>query len=90
MDTGYIWDERKYLMVQEKHGVTFAEVVDVMESEVSMYFEDPQGKPGRDMCVGPTKEGRMLQVIISDEDLPLYRIITAFPASKEWQDEFKH
>jgi uncharacterized DUF497 family protein len=89
MDIGYVWDEAKYALVQEKHGVPFAEVVDVMESLEAMHDHDPQDNPGRYMAVGETKVGRLLQVIYTDEDWPLYRIVTAFPASKEWEDEFR-
>lgn len=89
MDIGYVWDEVKYQLVQEKHGVTFAEVVDVMESLETSHEDDPQNNPGRYMAVGQTQQGRLLQVIYTDEESPLFRIVTAFPASKEWEDEFR-
>lgn len=89
MDIGYIWDEEKYAYVQRKHGVCFAEVVEVFEAERTLYEADPQGDYSRSMAVGETRGGKILQIIFTDEDAPLLRIITAFVASTEWEDEFK-
>ena len=89
MDIGYVWDEDKYERVKVKHGVVFSEVVEVLERLDTLYESDPQGNPGRYMAVGEAPGGKTLQVIFSDEDAPLLRIITAFEASKEWRDEFR-
>lgn len=89
MDIGYVWDEAKYERVRSKRSIEFGAVVDVFEGEETLYEHDPQGNPGRLMAVGATRQGRILQVIFSDEDAPLVRIITAFEASKEWRDEFE-
>ena len=89
MDIGYVWDEAKYERVKAKHRIVFADVVSVLEDTNTLYEQDPQGNPERFMAVGETRSGRVLQVILSDEDVPLLRIITAFEASKEWRDEFK-
>ncbi|MFP4598561.1 MAG: BrnT family toxin [Persicimonas sp.] len=89
MDIGYVWDEDKYREVQNKHGVDFGEVVDVFEGLRTLYEEDPQGHQERMMAVGQTRSGRILQVIFTDEDAPLIRLVTAFDVSKEWEYEFK-
>ena len=89
MDLGYIRDEHKYDRVREKHGVSFGEVVDVFEGERTLYEVDPQGNVDRQMAVGGTREGRILQVIFSYEDAPLIRLITSFDASNGWQDEYR-
>ena len=88
MDIGYVWDEHKYDRVQEKHDVRFVEVVDVFEDARALHGPDPGGNPNRRMVVGKTPGGRVLQVIYTDEDAPLARIITAFEASQEWRDEY--
>lgn len=87
MDIGYVWDEMKYRLVQKKHNVSFAEVVEVMEQVEAVHDQDPN--PGRYSCIGQTRQGRILKVIYTDEESPLMRIVTAFPASTEWQDEFR-
>ncbi len=89
MDIGYVWDEHKYQQVRDNHGVAFGEVVDVFEGGQTLYEEDPQGNPERMMAVGETSSGRVLQVIFTDEDAPLIRLVTAFDASKEWENEFR-
>lgn len=88
MDTGYVWDEDKYARVQKEHDVGFDEVVAVFEDDNALYAPDPQGHPDRQMVVGKTRQGRMLQAIFTYEDAPLVRIITAFDASEEWKDEY--
>jgi uncharacterized DUF497 family protein len=88
MDVGYVWDEDKYERVQDKHGVRFAEVVDVFEDRRAIHGPDPGGNLNRRMVVGKTRGGRVLQIIYTDEDAPLARIITAFDASQEWRDEY--
>ncbi len=60
MDIGYVWDEHKYDRVQEKHEISFGEVVDVFEGEETLYEADPQGDIQRQMAVGQTKQGRIL------------------------------
>lgn len=89
MDIGYVWDEWKYMRVHQKHNVVFGEVVDVLEGTDTLYEADPQGNIERLMAIGATRDDRILQIIISDEDVPLVRIITAFEASKEWKNEFQ-
>lgn len=88
MDTGYVWDEDKYDRVRDEHGVSFGEVVDVFEHPRTLYEADPQGQLERQMAVGETRDGRILQVIFTYEDAPLVRIVTAFDASEDWRDEY--
>jgi uncharacterized DUF497 family protein len=88
MDVGYVWDEAKYQRVQEKHAVCFDEVVAVFEDEHELYLPDPQEHLGREMVVGKTRQGRILQSIFTYEDAPLIRIVTAFDASDGWRDKY--
>ena len=88
MDIGFVWDERKYRKVVAEHQVRFYEVVSAFEDEDGFELPDPAGHQDRWMWVGQTSEGRVLVVIYSEEDLPLYRLITAFDAQGAWRDEY--
>lgn len=88
MDIGFVWDLDKYEEVQSRHNVQFYEVVSVFDDPNSQIFPDPQGHEDRWMLVGKTATGRILSVICSDEDAPLYRLITAYDANSEVTDEY--
>lgn len=90
MDVGYVWDEDKYEKVKEKHDVFFHEVVSAMEDPKG--FEQPDEasyEEGQWIWVGQTAQRRVLVVVYSDEDLPIFRIITAFDAEGRWLDEYQ-
>lgn len=89
MDLGFVWDENKYRRVQEQHGVRFDEVVAVFEDEHGYEAQDPAGHDDRYLVVGATRADRVLMVIFSEAELPLYRIITAFDAEGSWRDEYQ-
>lgn len=42
------------------------------------------------MLVAQTASRRVLQVVVSERDLPVYRIITAFDAANAWLDEYEN
>lgn len=88
MDVGYVWHEDKYDRVRRDHNVDFGEVVDAFEDRSAIHAPDPSGNWNRRMVVGQTRGGRILQVIYTEEDAPLVRIVTAFDAAEEWQDEY--
>lgn len=52
MDYGFVWDEKKYRTVREKHGVDFSEVVAVFEDECAIERPDPAGHQDRYALVG--------------------------------------
>jgi len=87
-DIGFVWDEDKYDLVQTDHGVTFAEVVEALSDPRAMETFDPQGHHDRYMVVGASRD-RVLQVIYSDDELPLVRLITAFDANSHWRNEYE-
>ena len=89
MDIGYLWDENKEALVKAKHGVELDEAIEAIADPNHNYHDDPQGNWGRSLIVGRTRTGRLLQVIISDEDLPIIRIITAYDAEKHWRQEYE-
>lgn len=88
MDIGFIWDEDKYEAGVEKHHVKFYEVVSAFDDPNGYEIPDPTGYEDRWMWVGRTVNDRLLVVIYSEEDLPLYRLITAFDAEGKWINEY--
>ena len=93
MDTGYIWAEDKYELTKAKHDVTFSEVVAAMEDPHAVEMQEEVFAASvfeiRTRLVGCTSEGRMLLVVHTDEDAPLFRIVTAFDAPQEWIHEYQ-
>ena len=87
MDIGFIWDENKYKDVQSKHGVQFREVIFAFEDPNGYESPDPAGHEDRWVQIGMTTGGRVLAVVFSEEDLSIYRLITAFDAERRWHSE---
>lgn len=90
MDVGFLWDEDKYELVRRQHNVAFHEVVSCFDDDRVIEVDDPQGHPDRFMLVAQTAAQRVLQIVVSERDLPVYRIITAFDAAKAWLDEYQN
>ncbi len=88
MDIGFVWDEAKYEAVVKKHNVQFHEVVAAFDDSKGYETADPTEHEDRWLWVGKTTRDRLLAIIYSDQDLPLYRIITAFDAEGKWIDEY--
>lgn len=84
MDIGFVWDETKYKAVLKKHEVYFYEVVAA--------FDDPDGfevlsfaePEERWIWIGKTPNNRLITIVYSEQDLPLYRIITALDTEGRW------
>ena len=90
MDIGFIWNKDKYREVQGKHRVRFYEVVAAFDDLNGYEIQDPTGHIGRWVWIGATAAGRVLTVTYSDEDFPLYRLITAFDTKGSRLDEYYH
>ena len=88
MDIGFIWDADKYQEVQRKHNIQFYEAVAAFDDRNGYEDSDPAGHEDRWIRIGATSRGRVLAIIFSEEDLPLYRFITAFDAEGKWLDEY--
>ena len=88
MDIGFVWDENKYKRVQQKHDVQFYEVVSAFDDSDGYEFPDPEGHEGRWMLIARSTGGRELAIVFSEEDLPVYRLITAFDADEGLCDEY--
>ena len=89
MDIGYVWDEDKYRMVKKKHQVSFTEVVAAFEDPNAIEFRSRSTKEERWILVGKTNEGRILSIVFTEEDLPIFRIVTAYEAKGEHLREYK-
>ncbi len=89
MDIGFLWDENKEALVQEKHNVNLEQAVEALIDPHHLYEQDPQYHYSRFMIVGQTREGRILQVIVSDEEIPVMRLITAFDAEPKWRTKYE-
>lgn len=88
MDIGFVWDTDKYREVQRKHRVQFYEVVSAFDDPNGCGYMDLEGPAGRWTWIGATTGNRILAIIYSDEDLPIYRLITSFDASGRSLDEY--
>ena len=88
MDIGFIWDEFKYEQVKKEHHVYFYEVVSAFDDACGYEIPDPGGFEDRWLWVGQTALDRILAIVYSEVDLPLYRVITAFDAQGMLFDEY--
>ena len=70
------------------HQVSFYEVVSAFDEQNGYEVPDPAGHTDRWMWVGKTAHGCVLVVIYSEEELPLYRVVTAFDAEGGWLDAY--
>ena len=89
MDIGFVWDEKKYQAVLKKHNIRFYEVVSAFDDPNGYETLSPTGHGDRWMWIGQSVSGRILAVVYSEEDLPLYRLITAFDAEGRWLNEYQ-
>ena len=88
MDIGFIWDSEKYREVQRRHQVQFHEVVSAFDDPNGYGYMYLEGPAGRWTWIGATAGMRILAIIYTEEDLPLYRLITAFDAAGRSVDEY--
>lgn len=88
MDLGFVWDIEKYQQVVSDHAVRFYEVVSAFDDPDGYETSDPAGYSDRWLWVGQTVAGRVLAVVYSEEELPLYRLITAFDAGGRWLNAY--
>lgn len=88
MDIGYVWDEVKYNIVVKEHNVKFYEVVSAFDDPNGFDALDPAEHEDRWLWVGKTAWNRLLVIVFTEQDSPLYRIITAYDAEGRWQDEY--
>ena len=88
MDTGFVWDEAKYQQVVKDHGVGFYEVVAAFADPAGFETVEEIEHEERWLWIGRTPWDRWLAVVFTEQDLPLYRIITADDAEGSWADAY--
>jgi uncharacterized DUF497 family protein len=88
MDIGFVWDEVKYNAVVMQHNISIYEVVAALDDTAGYEVPGPAEHEDRWLWVGRTPWDRLLIVVYTEEDLPLYRIVTAFEAQGRWVDEY--
>lgn len=89
-ELGYIWNFQKYMKVKKKHEVEFYEVVSAMEDPKGReVFDEASYDEARWIWLGATFAERILVVVYNEDELPYYRIITAFDAEGSWLDEYQ-
>jgi len=88
MDIGFVWDETKYKAVVKEHGVSFYEVVAAFDDPAGYEVQGLAEHEDRWLWVGKTPWERLLLIVYTEQDLPLYRIITAYDAEGRWNDEY--
>ena len=88
MDIGFVWDRDKYQEVRSKHQLRFHEVVSAFDDPNGFEIPDPAEHEDRWMWIGATSGGRVLALVYSEADFPLYRLITAFDAEGTLLDEY--
>lgn len=88
MDIGFVWDETKYKAVVVEHEVQFYEVVAAFDDPNGYEVPDPAEHEDSWLRVGRTPWDRLLVIVYTEQDLPLYRVITAFDAEGRWIDEY--
>ena len=89
MDIGFVWDVEKYHQVRKKHDVSFYEVVSAFDDPRCREVPDPQGHEDRHLMVARTFSNRVLVVVFSEEELPIYRIVTAYDAEGKALDDYR-
>jgi hypothetical protein len=65
--------------IRDKHGPTRQQVEEVCAGDVLVQ----EGYGGRVVLVGPTRAGRMLEVVLEPEGNGEYYVVTAHPASRK-------
>ena len=83
MDIGFVWDMKTN--TKEFNSSTMSNFTRWslhLMIRMDMNFPDPEGHEGRWMLVARSTGGRELAIVFSEEDLPVYRLITAFDADE--------
>jgi uncharacterized DUF497 family protein len=82
----FIWDERKSLQNEKKHGVTFEEAQSVFFDEQAIEFSDPDHSEGEDRFLLLGRSYRLRILLICHcfrESKGVIRIISARRATKK-------
>jgi uncharacterized DUF497 family protein len=82
MDIEFEWDETKRLSNRRKHGIDFADAVEVFYDDLACSMADPDHHAEqRFVLTGIDALGRVLVVVYTQPDEQFIRIISARPAT---------
>jgi uncharacterized protein len=82
MDTEFEWDETKRRINRRKHGIDFADAVEVFYDDLACTMSDPDHHAEQRIVVtGVDAFGRVLVVVCTQPDALTIRIISARPAT---------
>lgn len=81
-DPHFRWDERKRQINRQKHGIDFADAVEVFYDDLVCTMEDPDHhEEQRLVLIGEDAFRRLLVVVYAQPDERTIRIISARPAT---------
>jgi len=90
MDVEFEWDETKRRENRRKHGVDFADAVEVFYDDLACTRVDPDHHAEqRFVAIGGDAFGRVLVVIFTQPDEQTIRIISARPATAAEQRHYQ-
>jgi uncharacterized DUF497 family protein len=90
MDIDFEWDETKRQAYRRKHGVDFADAVEVFYDDLSCSMPDPDHHAEqRFLITGTDAFGRVLLVVYAQPDHQTIRIISARPATPAERRQYK-
>ncbi len=73
----FVWNDNKAESNETKHGVGFQEACEVFFDPFYKMYEDSQNQEYRYQLLGYSDSGRLLFVVVSDDEAGVWRIITA-------------
>ena len=85
------WDDAKDLTNQQKHGLSFAEAKELLESGadyLEIFDADHSETEDRFIAIGPVKRG-LVVVVYAEREEDLIRIIGARPANRRERDRYR-
>lgn len=84
------WDPWKAAANWRAHGVRFADAATVLEDEFALTQEDPDASgEQRFVTLGRSANGALLVVVYTHREPDVYRIISAWKASRKQRDRYE-
>ena len=81
MDVVFEWDETKRWINRRKHGIDFADAVEVFYDDLARTMADPDRHAEHRFITGIDAFGRVLLVVYAQPEEQTIRIISARPAT---------
>jgi uncharacterized DUF497 family protein len=84
-----IWDPRKAISNQKKHGISFEEAQTVLESDIQLVLEDREHQEPRFIVLGYSKKLNLLVVVYAYLESDVIRIISARRATRKERENYE-